>query len=372
MVRRTAAKKAWLLHAVGLRTKSPVAYGPAPRPLRRRSIGEYRRPCYKPAQPLTLYMINKLLTLVFACLASVSFAGTESDAPFSLDPAKLRLASANVLVLDAVAGQPIYAKAADEVTAIASLTKLMNAMVVLDASQPLDELIDIDINDFDFLKGSSSRLRLGTQLPRREMLRLALMASENRAASSIARHYPGGLPAFIAAMNAKAQTLGMTRSQFADPTGLSPDNVSTANDLARMVRAAAEYPLIREFSTTPSAFVEVDPAGRMLGFNNSNRLVANNDWQITLQKTGYIREAGRCLVMLANIASKPVVIVLLDSIGKYTRLGDAERVKHWIETGNEMPAAIKRVVVKSKSAGTVKANGPVRGRFQPTAVKARQ
>ena len=155
-------------------------------------------------------------------------------------------------------------------------------------------------------------------------------------------------------MNAKARTLGMTRSRFADPTGLSPDNVSTANDLAKMVRAAADYPLIREFSTTPSAFVEVDPAGRMLGFNNSNRLVASDGWEITLQKTGYIREAGRCLVMLANIASKPVVIVLLDSIGKYTRLGDAERVKHWIETGNEMPAAIKRAVVKSKSAATAR------------------
>jgi serine-type D-Ala-D-Ala endopeptidase (penicillin-binding protein 7) len=319
-------------------------------------------------------MTKNLIALVFACFAGVSFAGADNDASIALDPAKLRLASANVLVLDAVGGQPIYSKAADEVTSIASLTKLMSAMVVLDAGQPLDELIEIDINDFDFLKGSSSRLRLGAQLPRREMLRLALMSSENRAASSLARYHPGGLPAFIAAMNAKARTLGMTRSSFADPTGLSPDNVSTANDLAKMVRAAAEYPLIREFSTTPSAFVEVDPAGHMLGFNNSNRLVASNGWQITLQKTGYIREAGRCLVMLANIASKPVVIVLLDSIGKYSRLGDAERVKHWIETGNEMPAAIKRAVVKSKSVATTaaKPSGRVHGTLQPTAaVKAR-
>lgn len=317
-------------------------------------------------------MMIKLLPLVFAGLAGVSLAGKDNAALTVPDPAKLRLASANVLVLDAAAGQPIYAKAADEVTAIASLTKLMNAMVVLDAGQSLDELIEIDINDIDFLKGSSSRLRLGTQLSRREMLRLALMASENRAASSMARYYPGGLTAFVDAMNAKARSLGMTRSRFAEPTGLSPANVSTANDLAKMVRAAAEYPLIREFSTTPSAFVEVDPAGRMLGFNNSNRLVTSNDWQIMLQKTGYIREAGRNLVMLANIASKPVIIVLLDSIGKYTRLGDAERVKRWIETGDEMPAAIKRAVVKSKSAATAKANGPVRGTFQPAAVvKAR-
>lgn len=309
-------------------------------------------------------MMNKLFAIVSLCVAGLASAAPAQDA---LDPAKLRLASANVLVLDAAAGQPIYAKAADEITSIASLTKLMNAMVVLDAGQPLDELLEVDINDFDFLKGSSSRLRLGTQLSRREMLRLALMSSENRAASAVARYYPGGLPAFIAAMNTKARAIGMTRSRFADPTGLSPDNVSTANDLAMMVRAAAEYPLIREFSTTPSAFVEVDPAGRMLGFNNSNRLVSSNAWEIKLQKTGYIREAGRCLVMLANIASKPVVIVLLDSIGKYTRLGDAERVKHWIETGDEMPDAIKRAVVKSKSAPVAKANVPVRGVFHPTA-----
>ena len=317
--------------------------------------------------------MKSLFPLVLACIAGVSSAATGLDASIALDPAKLHLGSANVLVLDAVGGRPIYAKAADEVAPIASLTKLMNAMVVLDAGQPLDELIEIDLNDLDFLKGSSSRLRLGTQLPRREMLRLALMSSENRAASSVARYFPGGLPAFVVAMNAKAGALGMTRSRFADATGLSPGNVSTANDLAKMVRAAAEYPLIREFSTTPSAFVEVDPAGRMLGFNNSNRLVANNGWEITLQKTGYIREAGRCLVMLANIASKPVVIVLLDSIGKYTRLGDAERVKHWMETGDEMPAAIKRAVVKAKAPATAKPNVRVRGTFHPTsAAKARQ
>jgi len=283
------------------------------------------------------------------------------------DPSKLQLGSANVLILDADAGQPMYAKAADEVTAIASLTKLMTSMVVLDGGQPLDELLEIDISDFDFLKGSSSRLRLGSQLSRREMLRLALMSSENRAASAVARYYPGGPTAFVAAMNAKAYELGMKRTRFADATGLSPDNVSTANDLAKMVRAAAGYPLISEFSTTPSAYVEVDPACRMLGFNTSNRLVSSAAWQIKLQKTGYIREAGRCLVMMANIASKPVVIVLLDSIGKYTRLGDAERVKHWIETGDEMPEAIKRAVVKSKSATAKARGGQVKGTFHSTA-----
>jgi hypothetical protein len=149
------------------------------------------------------------------------------------------------------------------------------------------------------------------------MLQLALMSSENRAASTLARNYPGGVDAFVGAMNAKARALGMTRTRFEDPTGLSPNNVSTASDLARLVRASAQYPLIRDFSTTPSHYVEVQPTGRLLGFNNSNRLVSSADWDIQLQKTGYIREAGRCLVMLANVASKPMIIVLLDSIGSH-------------------------------------------------------
>jgi D-alanyl-D-alanine endopeptidase (penicillin-binding protein 7) len=177
---------------------------------------------------------------------------------------------------------------------------------------------------------------MGATLPRREMLRLALMSSENRAASSLARHYPGGTAAFVAAMNAKARTLEMTRTHYADPTGLSADNMSTANDLAKLVQVAAQYPLIREFSTTPAHYVELQPTGRMLTFNNSNALVKNQAWDIQLQKTGYIREAGRCMVMLTTIASKPFVIVLLDSWGKYTRLGDAQRVKHWLETGETL------------------------------------
>src|SRR5438477_1323502 len=276
--------------------------------------------------------MNRLLFLVLACGLSAPALGGS----FEPDPSKLRLMSANALVLDADAQRPIYAKAADEVTPIASLTKLMTAMVVLDASQPDEELIAIGTDDFDFLKGSRSRLRMGTQLPRRELLRLALMSSENRAASALARHYPGGTPAFVAAMNGKAQSLQMTHTHYADPTGLSADNVSTANDLARLVQAAATYPLIREFSTTPAHFVELQPTGRWLTFNNSNALVKSQAWDIQLQKTGYIREAGRCLVMLTTIATRPFVIVLLDSNGKYTRLGDAQRVKHWLETGEAM------------------------------------
>src|SRR2546427_5937104 len=276
--------------------------------------------------------MNRLLALVFVyALVAPAWA-----ASFELDPAKLRLASANAVVWDIAAQRPIYAKAADEVTPIASLTKLMTAIVVLEAAQSPDEKLEIETDDFDFLKGSRSRLRMGVTLSRSEMLRLALMSSENRAASSLARHYPGGTAACIAAMNAKARALGMTRTHYSDPTGLSSANVSTANDLAKLVQVAAEYPLIREFSTTPAHYVELQPTGKLLGFNNSNALVKNLAWDIQLQKTGYIREAGRCLVMLTNIGSRPLVIVLLDSSGKLTRLGDAQRVKHWVETGEAM------------------------------------
>jgi len=285
-------------------------------------------------------------------LATVPTAETAAGEPIApLDGSKLKLASANALVYDASAGQAIYAKGADTVTPIASVTKLMTAMVVLDAAQPLDETITIDIADLDLLKGSHSRLRLGAELARREMLRLALMASENRAASSLARHYPGGSRVFVEAMNRKALALGMTRTHFSDPTGLSSENVATAHDLARMVQAAADYPLIRDFTTTPSHYVEVQPTGQLLGFNNTNSLVKSGSWDIQVSKTGFIREAGKCLVMLATIASRPVVIVLLDSYGRLTRIGDANRVKHWLETGEELPATVAaKPAAKSKRA----------------------
>lgn len=307
--------------------------------------------------------MKRRLTIVFAgLLASLTTSvAAAAQSPVVLDPAKLRLASANVLVLDASAHRAVYVKAADDVTPIASLTKLMTAIVTLDGGQSLDEPIAIDMDDLDYLKGTRSRLRMGAALPRREMLRLALMSSENRAASSLARHYPGSTPAFVAAMNAKAQALGMTRTHYLDPTGLSPENVSTANDLATLVNAAAEYSLIREFSTTGSHYVEVQPTGQLLGFNNTNNLVKSAQWDIQLSKTGYIREAGKCLVMLATIASRPFVIVLLDSAGKYTRLGDAHRVRYWLETGQALPApGAGKTGTKS-----VKAKVTVTGTFSP-------
>jgi D-alanyl-D-alanine endopeptidase (penicillin-binding protein 7) len=310
--------------------------------------------------------MNLRLILVFASLIAVAPAwATDGDAARPvLDPSKLRLASASALVLDANGGEPIYAKDADAVTPIASVTKLMTAMVVLDAAQPLDETIEVGIGDIDLLKGSHSRLNLGSELSRGEMLHLALMASENRAASSLCRHYPGGMPACIEAMNRKARSLGMTHTHFSDPTGLSSENVSTAGDLARMVRAAARYPLIREATTTSSRYVEVQPTGRILGYNNTNQLVRSTSWDILVSKTGFIREAGKCLVMLANVASREVVIVLLDSYGRLTRIGDANRVKHWLETGNSLPAthAVKSHRLKGSLLPTTTVRSPSRSK----------
>jgi D-alanyl-D-alanine endopeptidase (penicillin-binding protein 7) len=294
--------------------------------------------------------MKQRLTFVFlALIASFSAAAADADR-IDRDPGKLRLASVNAVVIDASSHRSVYSKGADDVTPIASLTKLMTAIVTLDAQLPMDESIAIDMEDFDYLKGSHSRLRMGATLPRREMLRIALMSSENRAASALARSYPGGTEAFVHAMNEKARELGMTRTSYADPTGLSARNVSTANDLATLVATAAEYPEIRDFSTTPSHFVEVQPSGQLLGFNNTNGLVKNSGWNIHLSKTGYIREAGKCLVMLATIASKPFVIVLLDSAGKYTRQGDAQRVRDWLETGRAsvLPGTTKGATKSAK------------------------
>lgn len=305
--------------------------------------------------------MNQRFLIVFAGLMA-AFSAMAQSLTATPDVSKLKLSSANVLVFDAEAGQPLYAKAADDVTPIASLTKLMTAMVTLDANLPMDELIDVDMEDFDFLKGSRSRLRMGATLSRREMLRLALMASENRAASSLARHHPGGTQAFVAAMNKKAAALGMTHTRFADPTGLAAQNVSTANDLAKMVSAAVKYPVISEFSTTGSHSVEIQGTGQVLGFNNTNMLVKSPKWDIQLSKTGYIREAGKCLVMMATISSRPFVIVLLDSLGKYTRVGDAQRVKQWLETGDSAGAVEPREprMLRVNRAGKVVTKGKVR------------
>ncbi|MGH8801912.1 MAG: serine hydrolase, partial [Casimicrobiaceae bacterium] len=240
----------------------------------------------------------------------------------------------------------------------------------LDAGQPMDDPITIDTGYIDTLKGSHSRLRIGATLPRRQMLRLALMASENRAASALARYYPGGEAAAVAAMNAKAQELGLAHTHYVEPTGLSPDNVSTAHDLAKLVQMAATYPLIREFTTTPEHSVDVEPAGRTLGFLNTNALVRGQSWDILMQKTGYIREAGRCVVMLVNIASRPIVIVLLDSMGSYTRFADARRVKYWLETGDTLAFAPPHRAHNVKASATTHRHLSRRSHYVKTASRS--
>ncbi len=240
--------------------------------------------------------------------------------------------SSAVLIVNQLTGEVIYEKNADDLTPMASITKLMTAMVVLDAKLPLNELISISREDIDTLKGTTSRLAPGLTLTRGEMLLLALMSSENRAASALARHYPGGRDGFMHAMNAKAASLGMRRSRFHDSTGLNPENVSTPRELALMVQAARSYPEIHQFSTSSEYTFSSSLNGHNMIFRNTNPLVKNDDWEIGLSKTGYISEAGRCLVMQARISETPVVIVLMDSNGKYTRIGDAQRVRKWLET----------------------------------------
>jgi serine-type D-Ala-D-Ala endopeptidase (penicillin-binding protein 7) len=259
------------------------------------------------------------------------------------------LVSQAALIVDAKSGESIYAKNSNHVTPIASITKLMTAMVVIDADLFLDEKLTVDVEDLDFLKGSRSRLSIGTVLTRREMLSLALMSSENRAANALGRYFPGGMAGAVRAMNAKAKTLGMNNTRFVDTTGLSPENVSTARDLALLVKSANEYPLIASLSTQREQFVYSDETGKTYHYGNSNALVKSDGWDISLQKTGFISEAGRCVVMFAKIAQRPVVLVLLDSVGKFSRLGDAHRIKTWMETGEvlEIP---KPVVFKKTKA----------------------
>jgi D-alanyl-D-alanine endopeptidase (penicillin-binding protein 7) len=245
------------------------------------------------------------------------------------------LRSSTAYVQDLETSTVIFAKNENVVRPIASISKLMTAVVVVDANLPMDEMLEITDEDVDGLKHTTSRLRVGTKLSRGDMLHLALMSSENRAANALGRHYPGGLPAFVAAMNAKAQALGMTSTRFIEPTGLSSDNVSSPHDLARLLRAASQRPLIHRYSTDTEYDVEVN--NRTQTFRNTNLLVRKPDWDIKVSKTGYINEAGECLVMLARINGRDLAIVLLDSQGKLSRIGDAVRIRRIVQ--NEVAMA---------------------------------
>jgi D-alanyl-D-alanine endopeptidase (penicillin-binding protein 7) len=248
-----------------------------------------------------------------------------------LDTRKLKLRSASVLIIDK-AGNELYSKKSQQPRPIGSITKLMTVMVILDAKLSLDEKIPITKQDRDLIKLTGSRLKYGATLSRGDLLNLALMASENRAASALARTYPGGTEAFIKAMNTKAQALGMTQSQFTDPAGLEADNVASPHDLALMVSAASRYPEIEAATTRLKMDVRPYPKKGALTFGNTNRLLKNRAWNISLSKTGYINEAGRCLVMQAEMKGKELIIVLLNSFGKLTPFGDANRIRKWIDS----------------------------------------
>lgn len=281
-----------------------------------------RKPLVQPGAKVALAAASQPDSTASATLQVSDASTAKTD-----DPVFLRSGSA--LVVDENTDQVLLAKNADIQRPIASLTKLMTAAVILDAHLPMDQVIEITDADIDTLKWSSSRLRPGTKLTREELLKLALMSSENRAAHALGRTYPGGLPAFVEAMNRKAQSLGMQSTHYVEPTGLSPQNESTAHDLALLVKAAYHYPTIRAFSTHPESEVEV--GRRTLQYRNTDHLVFNRGWDILLQKTGYINEAGHCLVLQTLFEGRRVIVVLLDAWGKYSHFGDAERIRTWLE-----------------------------------------
>jgi len=276
---------------------------------------------------------SQLLMLIFAC--QLSYAETHATlADRNLDQSRIQLASVKAAVFDPATGTLLYAKNADVPAPIASITKLMTAMVVLDATQPLDELLTIKAIERDSSNNGYSRMRIGSQLSRGDLMLLALMASENLAASNLALHYPGGFNRFIEAMNAKARSLGMEGSTFVDASGVSEFNQATAADLVKMVTAAGSYPEIRQFTTTRQFTASFENPRYHLTYGNTNRLIHRQSWDVVVSKTGYLDEAGRCLVMMTDIDGQQVAMVLLDSFGKLTPIGDAGRVKRWLTTGN--------------------------------------
>ncbi|GGP53824.1 D-alanyl-D-alanine endopeptidase [Shewanella saliphila] len=270
--------------------------------------------------------------------SAVSFA-----APVSQDLPQQELASNSAMLVDLATNEVLYATNQHQSVPIASVTKLMAAMVTLDAKLPLDEKISIKITDSPVMQNVHSRVRIGSKVTRKTMLLLTLMSSENRAATSLAHHYPGGFNMFVKAMNEKAAALGMKNTHYVEPTGLSPDNVSSANDLILLLKASQSYPLLGELSSTTKKHVYFSSPRYALDFQNTNKLVFKNNWNIALTKTGFTNKAGHCLVMLTEMDKRKVAFVVLDSFGKYTHMADANRLKKWLETGltTPIPASAK-------------------------------
>jgi len=282
--------------------------------------------------------LNSFLIIFLFCISS------QLQSKEKINDPKIR--SLRAMIVNQQSGEIIYKKNSEQKASIASLTKLMTAMVILDSGLDLSEELRISKKDIDKVKWTKSRLPIGATLSRLELLKVALISSDNRAAYALSRTYPSGRDAFIEAMNVKSIQLGMENSQFRDPTGLDRRNISTAQDLVKMVQAAYEYKLIRQITTTPSEKVTIGKRNIPLGFMNTNRLVRRGVWDIGLSKTGFIREAGRCLVMQTTINNKPIIMVFLKSHGKYTRLGDANRVKKWIERNNNKKKKITQLNYK--------------------------
>ncbi len=311
------------------------------------------------AQPTTYQLLVSLdvktslsilsLLLLLTSTATVPTAtAAQPPAQVQRDPAKLHLASGAALLIDLQTNKVLYANNADRVVPIASVTKLMTGMVVLDAKQNMDEMLTMTIAQNKEMKGVYSRVRLGSQLSRRETLLITLMSSENRAASTLAHNYPGGYNAFIKAMNAKARALGMSNTRYVEPTGLSTSNVSTARDLGKLLLAARNYPLLKQLSVTPEKTVAFRKPNYTLGFRNTDHLVKKSNWDIDLTKTGFTNDAGHCLVLLTKMDNRPVAMVILDAFGKYTHFADANRMRQWLETGSTKPAPAVAMRYKSE------------------------
>ena len=281
--------------------------------------------------PLSRVALHCLLGAA-ALTALATSPGARAESGGAALEAALRSEVALVFDLDEEA--VLYEKNSDDLRPIASISKLMTALVVVESGLPMDEVLTISDDDIDRMRNSRSRLAVGTRLTRGEMLHLALMSSENRAAHALGRHFPGGMPAFVRAMNDKARALGMRHSRFVEPTGLSSENVATSRDLVKLLRAASRHPLIRDYATDDTEVFDLG-RGRRLTYTNTNRLVKRDDWEILISKTGFINEAGRCLVMLTRIDARDVAIVLLNSSGSYSRIGDAVRIRKLVETAGQ-------------------------------------
>ncbi|EOC1311076.1 D-alanyl-D-alanine endopeptidase [Cronobacter turicensis] len=296
------------------------------------------------------------LALLLAAPLSTPALAAAKAAASSVSAAEPQIASGSAMIVDLRTNEVLFSSHPDLVRPIASITKVMTAMVVLDASLPLDEMLTVDISHTPEMKGIYSRVRLNSQISRKNMLLLALMSSENRAAASLAHHYPGGYDAFIRAMNAKAKALGMRNTRFVEPTGLSIHNVSTARDLTKLLIATKQYPLIGQLSTTREEMATFSNPAYTLPFRNTNHLVYRDNWNIQLTKTGFTNAAGHCLMMRTLIKNRPVTLVVMDAFGKYTHFADASRLRTWLETGKAQPVPEAALSYKRQKAAQMANN----------------